>query len=222
MLKSNPILKFAIIFIGAYFLLTGVTQLPGVNGTINAIFRGISKTALGTSLPQLKINTKAARENGILDDNKMIVEFEWTEEKVQAAIAEARRLRQADLQVPYRFISYLIFEFFLVPLLFLFSLILATPMPIKTKMKTGSIAILVLLAFLLIKLYLMTIFSVSNAQIDVYELSHSTMSRLQWLAGVMTMGLSIMLSFFIWLIFVFRKSELKDLINTWFSSLSPD
>ena len=222
MLKANPILRFAVFFIGSYFLLTGATQLPGINGTINAIFRGISKTALSTSLPQLKINTKAARENGVLDDNKMIVEFEWTEEKVQAAIAKARRLRQADLQVPYRFISYLIFEFFLVPMLFLISLILATPMALKPKVKWGSIAVLALLMFLLLKLYLMTIFSVSNARIDVYELSNTTMSRLQWLAGVMTMGLSIMLSFFIWLIFVFRKSDLKVLINKWFSTLSPE
>ena len=87
-------------------------------------------------------------------------------------------------------------------------------------MKWGGLALAGMMVFLMIKLYLLTLFSVSKAQIDVYELSHGTMSFLQTIAGLMTMGFSIIIAFFIYLILVFRNSSLKSLINQWFAQLA--
>jgi uncharacterized membrane protein len=98
-------------------------------------------------------------------------------------------------------------------------MVIATPMDNKKRLKYGSLALGSLMIFLLFKLYLMTLFSVSKSQIDVYELSFDTMTRLQWVASLMTMGFSVMLAFFLWLVFVFRNSRLKDLINSLFLQL---
>ncbi|MDX1683737.1 MAG: hypothetical protein R3275_00800 [Saprospiraceae bacterium] len=219
MLKNNPILRFALLFLLTYFILTAVVSWMGMDSGINSFFRGISKSTLSLTMSELKFNTKPERQNGILNDNKMIVEFEWTEEKIQEAIQEARRTGKADIEVPYRFISYLIFEFFVVPFLFLISLILATPMQWRLKLTNGLIACLIMLAFLLVKLYIMTLFSVSKARIDVYELSDGTMDVLLTVVSMLTMGFSIIIAFFLWLIFIFRNSHLKRLMQDWFTSI---
>jgi hypothetical protein len=150
----------------------------------------------------------------------MVVEFEWTQEKIDEKIEEARRLGKTDLEVPYRFISYQIFEFFVVPMIFLLSLIIATPMSNTSKLKQGAIAVGVMLAFLLLKLYILTLFSVSKARIDVYELGDGAMNFLLTLVSILTMGFSIILAFFLWLVFVFRKSDLRRLLTSWINSLT--
>lgn len=220
MLKNKPIIRFALFFILSYFVLTATVNWTGLDGTLNGFFRGLSKTTLNMTFSDLKFNTKPSREGGALDDNKMIVEFEWTEEKIERAIEEARRRRQADLEVPYRFISYQIFEFFIVPLLFLLSLIIATPMGNKAKLRSGAIALGLMLLFMLIKLYILTLFSVSKARIDVYELGDGAMNFLLTIVSLLTMGFSIMLAFFLWLVFVFRQSDLRQWVSDLFTNLS--
>ena len=219
-LLNNINARFVIIFIGSYFLLTGLLSISVVSESANALLRGISKSFLQGTFSELKLNTKAEKANGVLDDNKMIVEFEWTQKKIDQVIERARRTGQTDIQVPYRFISYLLCEFFMVPLIFLWSLTLATPMNRKGKWIQGGYAFLCLLGFLLLKLYLMTLFSVSKAKIDVYELDHAMMSTLQWLASMMTMGFSVILAFFLWLVWVFPKSELKERVSYWLENSS--
>lgn len=220
MLKDKPIVQFAVGFLLSYFILTAAVGWMGLDKGLNGFFRSLSKITLNASFSELKFNTKPERQNGILDDNKMIVEFEWTQDKIDDAIQEARRTGQANLEVPYRFISYQLFEFFIVPLLFLLALIIGTPMQWKKKLKYGAISIGIMILFLLLKLYIMTLFSVSKARIDVAELGDSMMNFLLTMVSLMTMGFSIILAFFLWLIFVFRRSELRTLMMTWFNSLS--
>lgn len=214
---NNPITRFAVLFIASYAILNGLYQVPFVSESTNAILRGISKKWMQTTLPELKFNTKADKENGKVNDNKMILEFEWTQDKIDAVIEEARRTGQANIQVPYRFISYLLFEFYMVPLIFLISLIIAIPMQRRTKWIRGSITLGAMLLFLLIKLLLLTLFSVSKAQIDVYQYGHETMTKLQWIASVMTMGFSVIVAFFLWIVIMFPKSELRQMADDWLS-----
>lgn len=220
MLKNQPIIRFAIILLISYFALNALVSFTPAGAVMNAMFRELSETVLSVCFSDLNINTKAERAGGAVDDNKMIVEFKWTQSKINEIMEEARRTGRTDIEVPYRFISFLIFEFFLVPLIFLLALIIATPMPsIKDKIIGGVLSIFAMLIFLYGKMYVMTIFSVSKAKIDVYELSDSTMNILLTVVSLMTMGLSVIVAFFLWLIFMFRKSEIKNLMTSWFNTL---
>lgn len=214
---NNPAFRFVLFFFLSYGLITAVVKIPALNSMKNATLRSISSGWLSTTLGgDLKFGTKAQKENGRLQDNVMVVDFEWSQNKIDKVIAEARRTGQSDIQVPYRFITYLLFEFFIVPMIFILSLIIATPMELRKKLIFGGLAYLVMFVFLLVKLLLLTLFSISKAQIDVYELSHGSMSVLQTLASVMTMGFSVIVAFFIWLILVFPKSALLGHITQWF------
>jgi len=211
----NLITRFAILFIASYAILNGLYQVPFISKGTNAVLRGISKKWMQTTLPQLEFNTKADKENGRIDDNKMILEFEWTQKKIDTVIEEARRTGQANIQVPYRFISYLLFEFFLVPLIFIISLIIAIPMDRRKKIIRGLITYGAMMLFLLIKLLLLSLFSISKAKIDVYQYGHETMTKLQWLASVMTMGFSVIVAFFLWIIIMFPQSQLRQMADEW-------
>lgn len=214
---NKPGVRFILVFLVSYSVLTGLTTIPGINKVVHSVYRSISKSALNITLPNLEFNTKAQKVKRKTEDNTMVVEFEWPQSKIDEVIAEARRTGRTDVEVPYRFITYELFEFFSVPLIFILALIIATPMAgPKSKWTKGLLAYLALWAFLLIKFILFTVFSVSKAKIDVYELGDGPMSTLHWLATVMTMGVSVILALVLWLAIMFPHSKLKDGLLEWF------
>jgi hypothetical protein len=221
MLK-NPIVRFLGIFLLSYFVLTALYNFAPVKEGVNGMLRGVTAGWLNTTMPKLEFSTRPDRQGAKVDDNKMMVDFKWTEEKINQVIEQARRTGQANIEVPHRFISYLLFEFFIVPIIFLLSLNISSPVKRKEKWLWGGVGLLVLMAFLLIKLRFLTMFSVSKAQIDVYELGHSAMTTLQWLASLMTMGFSVIIAFFIWLGLLFPKSQLKDQFSIWLEKLAKE
>ena len=216
---NNPIIRFLGILLLGYFLLAGLFSWKPVQRTVHNTYRSISESVLSTAFPELKIKTSGKDDANKPDISQMRIDFTWGKERVDKAIAEGRRQGLSDISVPHRNISYYLFRFFSVPLAFLLALILATPMSIKRKTIGGVSAIALLLAFLFYKLFYLTKFSISKSRIGLYELDFETMESMQRISGLMTMGLSIMICFFLWLVFLFRNSDLKFPSEQWANKL---
>ena len=99
-----------------------------------------------------------------------------------------------------------IFHMLTVPATFLISILLATPMPWRSKFKSIGISLLLLFALIIGRCILITLFLISNAKIGIYTLSDSALNISEKLNTVLTLGFSIIFCFCLWLLFGLRKS----------------
>ena len=122
--------------------------------------------------------------------------------------------------MPTKSIQFKLFEMFTIPLLFLISIFIATPIAVRQKLKGLLWSAIILLVFLLFKVLLLALFNISNARIGVYELTDASMSSLNTLISMFSLGFSMSLALILWLIWGFRKSSFIHYLNQIFSNLS--
>jgi len=216
---KSPWIRFLGFFTLSYFAFVIMFNVPAFESIVNIFFRNTSELFLDTMLPDAKITATIGHENDKRDVNVMAINFTWTPEMIERIVEEAKAHRIENISVPHRFVNYYLYQFFSVPLMFLLSLIFATPLPIKDKIIALFIGFSSLWIFILVKLFLFVLFTISNAKIGIYELGESNMLALQKMANVLTLGVSILLAVVIWGLTSFRKSILFENIRSIFDSL---
>ncbi|MEO6190276.1 MAG: hypothetical protein ABIO44_07835, partial [Saprospiraceae bacterium] len=126
---------------------------------------------------------------------------------IQQAKDEAKRSKQQFATIPTKSLELHLFEMYIVPLFFLIGLFSATPLLWKSRIKGMAISTLILLIFIMVKILCLSLFEISNNRLGIYELGENNMQWLSTMLGVLSLGLSIILVFILWLIFGFRKSN---------------
>lgn len=209
-LLKSPWVKFLGIFVISYFVFVGLFNVEPIEAIVNTSYRSISQSFLTLMLPDAKIVAELGTQDGKRDVNVMAVNFSWTQSLVDKMIERAKQQNITNISVPHRFVNYYLYQFFTVPFIFLLSLLIATPQTAKNKIISIFLGMVILGAYLLTKLFMFVIFSISNVKIGIYELSHDYMLILQKMANVLTLGVSIILSLIIWGVISFRRSKLKE------------
>ncbi len=209
----KSISRFAILFVLFYALCLLLFQSSVVSKPVNQLLKGISTGWIAALLPSADISSqqvassKSASDIYIVYGNPVLI---------QAAKEYALKNKQQYATLPTKSMEIHLFEMYIVPVFFLLSLFVATPMSIKNKTVGIIIGVLILVLYILIKLLCLSLFEISNAQIGIYELSDKLMRNLSTLLGVLSLGLTITLAFVIWLIFGFRKSSFADNLSQFF------
>ena len=207
--SMNRILKFALVFLVCYGLLLMLMQVRSFSRPVFTALKSMSTVWVASFLPSAEISSQWMGASGGSD---MYLVY-GNPVLISAAKEEARRNRLQYATLPTRSLEIHLFEMFIVPLFFVVSLFVATPMNWKKKSLFVLYSLLILLAYLLLKLILLSVFEISNARIGVYELEDGMMSFLGRLLGVFSLGLTITLGFALWLLFGFRNSKFADVFR---------
>jgi hypothetical protein len=205
---KTAILKFSGIFLICYLVCLGLFTQSFVGNATYKILRGITTKSIQWVLPSAHVEAQEYKDpnSGKKDPSAMYLVY-GNPLLIKKAMEEARKSGQSQVNIPTRSIVFRLFEMFLVPLFFLISIFIATPLSIKEKLKGLGYSLLILLLFLILRCIILAMFNISNDQIGIYEYSESTMDNLSFLVSVFTLGFNMSLAFVLWLYFGFRKSS---------------
>ncbi len=212
----TDILRFAGWFVLTYLVLLICYQSSFVSSVINITIRDLSTSMVSTVLPSADISQQnlKGKSNGSSD---MYLVY-GNPYLIQKAKEEAKTSGQAYASIPTKSLELHLFEMFVVPLFFLISLFIATPMVWKEKLKAFGISTGLVLVFILIKLVILVQFEISNARIGIYEFGDTGMKIMARCLSIFSLGFTLMLSFILWLAFGFRKSKFIQIFNTLFKN----
>jgi hypothetical protein len=215
----RTILKFTLLFLLAYGLsVLLVSKIPGGNG-IYSLIRNAVGGVVGISLPSAHIESQVFSDpaTGKSDPSAMYLVY-GNPVLMKRTLDEARSGGVSQITLPTRSITFKLFEMFMVPLLFLISIFIATPMSNKYRWKGLIWTLMILFVFLLMRCVAISLFSISNDRIGVYELEDSGMNILQNLISVFSLGFSMSMAFILWLTFGFRYSKFIDSLQDVFKN----
>ena len=156
-------------------------------------------------------------DKGKKDIDKMYLVF-GNPKTIKAEMEEARRLRLSEVKISTFSTQFFFFVMFYVPIIFLISIFIASPMSFKDKLKGLGISLLFLSFLLIVKIGLYTWFSIANERIGIYELSESGLSVLSFMVSSLSIGLVIIFCLCLWLYFGFRKSAFLAGFTSLFST----
>ena len=203
----NKVIRFALVFIICYGICLVLFQIRAVSVPFYAALKVLTTGSVSSSLPSADISSQWKNREGGGSDIYIVY---GNPVLIQAAKQEAKNSGQRYATLPTKSLELHLFEMFIVPVLFLIGLYVATPMHWKPKLMNLCIAFAILIIYLLFKIILLSLFEISNARIGVYELGDSAMQFLGKILGVFSLGLTITLAFVLWLIFGFRNSRLAE------------
>lgn len=217
-MTGHPIVRFILIFIIAYAITAYTADHAPVNTMVRNVFKWTVEQFAQSTFQNAFIETQTTKNaSGGTDKNAFYLVY-GNPSTIKREQDEA--LQQGLNQ--YRISSYSIqlftFQMFTVPVAFLLSLFIASPMNTKAKLINFIFAASVLILIILIKSMILLAFSISNQSIGIYQYSADTMQNLARLISMMSLGFSIMAGFILWLIFGFRNSSLAELINGYFKN----
>lgn len=215
----KDILKFLFIFIFCYILFMWLLSQWGDRMGVYSVFRSAVTGLVTVCLPSAHIESQIFRnpETNQTDPSSMYLVY-GNPVLIQRAMDEAKKSGHSEIRIPTYSTTFKLFEMFGVPLFFLLSIFIATPLSIKLKMKGMAISLFLMFVFLLFRCVFLSLFSISNQQIGIYELSGSSMDLLGVMVSVFSLGFSMSLCFVLWLIFGFRRSAFITYLTQIFKS----
>jgi len=219
MLRS--LLRFILLFIVTYGLGVFAFSKMDIFTSLHAFFRNSVEFVVSTALPSCEIEAQKFVDPITKKEDKTMMYLVYGNPfLMKKALEEARASGQGYATMPTKSIQFKLFEMFTIPLLFLISIFIATPIAVSQKLKGLLWSAIILFVFLLFKVLLLALFNISNARIGVYELTDGNMSSLNTLISMFSLGFSMSLALILWLILGFRKSSFIHYLNQIFSNLS--
>lgn len=190
-------------------------KIPIVESCINSGFRNSVEWVLKQTFPEAYIETQNfADANNQLDPNSFYLVY-GNPATIAAEEKYAAQQQLKEYKISTFSFQFFIFQMFVVPFVFLFSIFLSSPINWKKKLINTGYAALALLALILLKTLLLTLFSIANSQIGIYTLSESQLSWVFHIISAMTLGYSVMFVFCLWLLLGFRNSTFNTLFSNY-------
>lgn len=201
-------LKYFGIFILIYGTLTAISLLPPVGSAFNHLYRQPSQFILQTTLPKAYIQLKS--DNTAPD----LIRAEFaSKEKVQQQIEEAKKTGQAKTPIQGNSFEFGFYNLFLSFILFLFVLILLSPLNKKEKIISILIGTLIFYFYSVFKMYLALLSHFNEPEIAIYQTGGSTLKFAQSILYYMSLGTNMLVVLIIWAVFVFRKNNCSALFG---------
>ncbi len=212
------VMQFVLLFIIAYTAMILLVQTKFAEQTIHSFAKSLVEGTLESFLPDAYIETQDVQSaQGKMDWNSFYVVY-GNPKTIQMEQLEAQKSQATEYRISTYSFTLFIFQLFTVPIVFIISLFLATPMDWKKKLKSILIAVAIILAVILSKCILLALFNISNTGIGVYSLSETQMNIIVRVVAMLSLGFSIISGFVLWLVFGFRYSQLMNLFNNFVKS----
>ncbi len=211
----SGVLKFIVFCLLLYTAFMLLLKIPLVESGINSGFRSSVEWVLKQAFPDAYIETQNYLDaNNQLDPNSFYLVY-GNPKTIAAEEAYAAQQQLKEYKISTFSFQFFIFQMFVVPFGFLFSIFLASPMDWRKKLIKTGISALALLTLILIKTLLLTLFSIANTQIGIYTLSESQLSWVFHIISAMTLGFSVMFVFCLWLLLGFRNSKFNSMFSNY-------
>jgi hypothetical protein len=202
----NPLAKFVVLFLVSYSVIIFIADLEPVKAIINNSFRSLVESSVKIALPDAFIETQDYFDKNRKSDINVFHLVYGNPAVIKAETDLALKQKLKEYRISTYSINFYIFQMLTVPLVFLISLFISTPIDWKTMVKSTGIGIVLLLLLILFKCILFSMYSIANSKIGIYEMSDSTLSFLNRTVVVLSLGFSVIYVFSLWLILGFRKS----------------
>lgn len=209
MFDISRIIRFLVLFFVSYGVIIFLFTTDALKPAVHGFYKNSSCNISSVLMSRADVISQFERQGNTVSYDRVVVRVGANQKEIDRRIAEARRLGLSEIKNPVCDIPFKPFEFFTVPLVFVFSLVLVTPMGFKKKLISILLAVLGMLIFLWLKFYIQILFSINFVYpIGMYELGSTGRSILEFLSQAMTMGLSIMVGVVLWLILSYKSLPL--------------
>ncbi len=202
-------LKYFGFFILLYGALTLISLIPVVGSFFNNIYRQSTQPILQTTLPKAYIQLKSEKNNPDL----IRVEFA-SKEKVRQQIEAARKAGRASAPIQGNTFEFGFYNLFLIFFLFLFSLILLSPLNLKEKIIGILIGSILFYLYSVFKMHLALLSHFNEPEIAVYNTGDTALNITQSILYFMSLGMNVLVVLVIWAVLVFRKNNWKELLGS--------
>ncbi len=204
---TKRLLLFLLFFVLSYLFLYFLVNTESIN-RLNASF--LETTALST-VQTLLPKAKYEHRVDFTETRTILVLGFVNKEKLQEMIAEAKAKGAKTLDFDVEEVRYYV-DYFVLPLIFLFSLIIATPISIKQKLLALLWGFLLFTAYYVFKIFLFMLMHISTNNIGIYDFGEGFESALKSLTRVMELNFSMLMAVLIWLLVALSKSNWKEII----------
>lgn len=190
-----------------YGALIGTSYISGVRSAWFSFARSHTEGVMNIVLPKAMFITDPARL-GVKEEGVENFTVAFANRK---AVDDARRSKSQTVEVDFRNFKLNITEFFLMPLFFLFSLIIITPISWKRKGIALLVGLGILYLFKCFHLYIVGLYQLDQSQLGVYELGEAAKSMVARLRLTLHTALAFVLPVFIWIGVCFRIDDWKNI-----------
>ena len=211
----KPFLKFLGIFCLSYILLYWVLGSGTILDSHRSFFTKFSGSFIESTLSKTSFTFKEGIKGDAATENEIIILFN-NKAELQRLIEDAKKKAPSERQLTINSEETSIFfvEAVLIPLIFVISLILATPLTWKGKLKALALGILLIYFFIFFKIWVYLLYIISAAKIGIYEFTSPVSNIVSLLGNNLRIGASTIFGTLIWVLVAVRNSSWKELWNT--------
>lgn len=208
----KPFLKFLGIFCLSYILLYWILGTGAILDVHRSTFTNVSGSFIKSTLSKASFTIKEGAKGDPATENEIKILFN-NKAELERLIEEAKKQApsQRQLTIESEETSILFVEAVLIPLIFLISLILATPMNWKSKLKALAFGILLMYLFIFFKIWVYMLFIIYKATIGIYEFTSPVSNIISLLGNNLRIGASTIFGTLIWVLVAVRNSRWKEL-----------
>lgn len=207
----KKILRFFGLFCLSYFLLYFFLSLPAVFNAQMQFLKASGKTVTKNFLPKAYFDIDV-REKPEQETAAQFFLIFANQKEVDKALAESRRKGRQAVQLDVRQRGLYIERFWVLPLAFLLSLVLLTPVHWQKKLTGLSVCLGIFLIYELFRLFIYAFNYIAAERIGIYELDGFTFEFVNMLYENLAIGSTLILLTFLWVAVFFKKSDWRKML----------
>lgn len=212
MKNYSTLLKYFGLFLLLYFVLFGMFSTLPVATFTNNFYRSITTPILQSFFPKayLKLEKDSPPESDIFTIRAVFT----SKQKIAEAQQAARQQGAAKVDMKAQEYDIYLHRLFTSFILFLFSLILITPIGWKQKIVAVLIGGILFYAFSVLKIFIFLADLFNRSGLDVYNLSETGGAIIEGISyTIKSLGMSALVVVVIWVLVAFRKSNWKGILE---------
>lgn len=201
-------LKYFVLFIVLYSVLTAIVLVPKVGQVCNQWYRNPTQPILSSMLPKAYLQIKPEGDHF----ETLNIQFA-SKIQVDQQMAEAKKTGKpmANIVGANNLVNY--HNLFLSFLLFYVVLVLLSPISWKSKLIDLIAGSLLFYAFTLIKLYLILLIFFNEGENPIYQTGATALQIAKNVRFCMTLGTSVLMVLLIWAVLVLKRNNWMGLLG---------
>ncbi len=204
----RPALKFFLAFLLLYTALTGLGMLPPVMRAMSSLYQKPTQPILSLFLSKAYLQLRSEVEDPAL----IWVEYA-SKQQVNAQMQQAGASGQQTMSVQGNNTKVDFNNLFLTFFLFFISLMILSPLSLKSKLWKMLAGAALLYLYTVFKMWLALLNTFNQPEIGIYHLGNFSSKLVQSTASFLSLGINLLVVLLLWLALVFDKTNWKAFIS---------
>ena len=199
-------LKYFLIFLLLYGVLTGLSLIPGVAAAANTVYRKTTTSLLSTIFPEAYIKLQADPTDADVIDVIYVSKREMRERMNDQPLGGRMKFSGQSYRVRF-------YNMFLSFYLFFVALMILSPLSWKERLIGIGIGSVIFYLFTVFKISLSLYHFFNLPENNIYHASESYLSFIRWLNNGITLGVKVIFVVILWAALAFRHNNWKELLE---------